>query len=60
VSERDPSSSDTREVRTTEALDWPRLGAYLRTHLKAHDIPALDLTRDMEVSQFPGGHSNLT
>lgn len=39
--------SDTRPVRATEQLDWAKIAAYL-------DLP------DMEVEQFPGGHSNLT
>jgi aminoglycoside phosphotransferase (APT) family kinase protein len=60
VSERGPSAGDTRHVRDSEALDWARLRAYLRAHLDGRDIPGLDLSRDMEVSQFPGGHSNLT
>ncbi len=51
---------DTREVRPTEQLDWSALAAYLRWHLPAHNITGLDLERDIEVSQFPGGHSNLT
>src|SRR5207253_2053954 len=44
----------------TEQLDWPRLAAYLREHLPSSDLPRLDLSREMEVEQFPGGHSNLT
>jgi aminoglycoside phosphotransferase (APT) family kinase protein len=51
---------DTRPVRSTEQLDWPRLEAWLREHLVTCDIPGLDLTRPMQVEQFPGGHSNLT
>ena len=51
---------DTREVRPTEQLDWSTLAAYLRRHLPAHKIAGLDLDRDVDVSQFPGGHSNLT
>ena len=39
--------SDTRPVRATEQLDWKKIAAYL-------NLP------DMEVEQFPGGHSNLT
>jgi aminoglycoside phosphotransferase (APT) family kinase protein len=39
--------SDTRPVRATEQLDWKKIAAYL-------DLP------DIEVEQFPGGHSNLT
>lgn len=51
---------DTRAVRPGEQLDWNALAAYLRLHLPAHQIKGLDLSRDMEISQFPGGHSNLT
>jgi aminoglycoside phosphotransferase (APT) family kinase protein len=51
---------DTREVRPGEQLDWKALAAYLRLHLPVHQIKGLDLSRDMEISQFPGGHSNLT
>jgi aminoglycoside phosphotransferase (APT) family kinase protein len=51
---------DTREVRSTEQLDWPGLAKYLRWHLADQSIAGLDLAASMEVSQFPGGHSNLT
>jgi aminoglycoside phosphotransferase (APT) family kinase protein len=51
---------DTREIRPTEQLDWAALATYLRWHLKPDQIKGLDLSREMEVSQFPGGHSNLT
>ena len=44
---------DTRPVRTSENLDWQRLADYLRKEL---DLPAAE----MQVEQFPGGHSNLT
>lgn len=40
-------SRDTRPVRATEQLDWAKIAAYLGLH-------------DLEVEQFPGGHSNLT
>src|SRR5262245_26701764 len=53
-------SGDTREVRPTEQLDWSALAAYLRSRLAADAIAGLDLDADLEVSQFPGGHSNLT
>lgn len=43
----------TCEPRTGEAIDLPRLIAYLANHLP---IPQLD----WQVRQFPGGHSNLT
>jgi len=52
--------TDTRDVRAGEALEWPRLVAWLRERLPACDIPGLDVTGEPEVTQFPGGHSNLT
>ena len=52
--------ADTRTVRETEQLDWARMEAWLRDRLPACDIGNLDLSRPMEVAQFPGGHSNLT
>src|SRR5919108_4936941 len=51
---------DTRPVREGEELDWTRLVAWLRERLPPCGIPNLDLTRDPDVAQFPGGHSNLT
>jgi aminoglycoside phosphotransferase (APT) family kinase protein len=51
---------DTRAVRPTEQLDWDALASYLRIHLPVQSIPGLALSRDMEIAQFPGGHSNLT
>jgi aminoglycoside phosphotransferase (APT) family kinase protein len=51
---------DARAVRADEQLDWPRLVAWLRERLPACGIPALDVSRDPAVAQFPGGHSNLT
>ena len=51
---------DTRPVRPTEELDWPRLEAYLREHLRTQEIASFDASCEMEVRQFPGGHSNLT
>lgn len=57
-------SQDTRAVRSAEQLDWAALAEYLRAHLPVHhlghEIDGLDLSREMEVEQFPGGHSNLT
>jgi len=50
---------DTNPVRAGEALDWPRLEAWLRDRLP-EVLPAADLAEDMQVAQFPGGHSNLT
>ncbi len=45
---------DTRPVRTSENLDWQRLAEYLR-----RELPNLGAA-EMQVEQFPGGHSNLT
>jgi aminoglycoside phosphotransferase (APT) family kinase protein len=58
-------AGDTREVRTSEALDWAALSAYLRAHLPVQDAfvgrhGRRHLTGDLRVEQFPGGHSNLT
>jgi aminoglycoside phosphotransferase (APT) family kinase protein len=52
--------SDTRPVRPTEQLNWSALASYLRVELPEHATPGLDLSREPEVTQFPGGHSNLT
>ena len=52
--------SDARDVRPGEQLDWVRLGAWLRERLPACDVAGLDVSRDPEIAQFPGGHSNLT
>jgi len=54
------SSSDTRPVRTSENLDWRRLADYLRSELTGLGIPDFDSQAEMQVAQFPGGHSNLT
>jgi aminoglycoside phosphotransferase (APT) family kinase protein len=55
-----PDATDARAVRPGEQLDWARLVAWLREHLPACEVPGLDVTREPEVAQFPGGHSNLT
>jgi len=47
-------NADTRPVRASEKLDWPRIEAWLGDALPRRP-PA-----PMEVEQFPGGHSNLT
>jgi aminoglycoside phosphotransferase (APT) family kinase protein len=52
--------TETRSVRETEQLDWPRLESWLREHLPACNIAGLDVRQPMQVEQFPGGHSNLT
>lgn len=47
--------SDTKPVRASEQLDWPKIESYLRAHL-----PMIAAAPPMQVEQFPGGHSNLT
>ncbi|HEY0143873.1 MAG TPA: phosphotransferase family protein [Thermoanaerobaculia bacterium] len=44
--------NDTRPVRSSEQLDWEKLAEYLRREL--------NVAGPMTVSQFAGGHSNLT
>ena len=51
-------TADTCEVRPGEALDWGVLASYLRARLDLG--PAAAAGADVQVSQFPGGHSNLT
>jgi aminoglycoside phosphotransferase (APT) family kinase protein len=51
---------DANAVRPGEQLDWARLVAWLRERLPACGLPGLDVTREPDVAQFPGGHSNLT
>ena len=51
---------DTNIVRPGEQLDWARLGAWLRERLPSCGVPGLDVRREPDVAQFPGGHSNLT
>lgn len=55
-----PEVADTTPVRPAEQLDWPRLSSWLRASLPSCQIDGLDLSREMRVAQFPGGHSNLT
>ena len=52
--------TETRPVRETEQLDWPRLESWLRDRLPACNVSGLDVGQPMQVEQFPGGHSNLT
>ena len=52
--------NDARGVRSGEQLDWPRLVGWLRERLPSCDIAGLDVSREPEIAQFPGGHSNLT
>lgn len=57
--ETDSTSSDTAPVRAGEELDWTALEAYLRDRLPEL-IPGESLNEtQIEVEQFPGGHSNL-
>lgn len=51
---------DTEQVRPGEELDWQALATYVRWHFRDGQLPGLLLDTAMEVSQFPGGHSNLT
>ena len=48
-------TEDSAAVRAGEELDLAALDFYLRQQL-----PALDDNAKIQVSQFPGGHSNLT
>src|SRR5215468_7983241 len=53
-------ASDTAPVRAGEELDWESLEAYLLERLPAKLDGDLDRDARIEVTQFPGGHSNLT
>jgi aminoglycoside phosphotransferase (APT) family kinase protein len=53
-------ASDTAPVRAGEELDWESLEAYLRERLPEKLDGDLDRDARIEVTQFPGGHSNLT
>ena len=55
-----PVDAETQPVRATEQLDWASLAKHLRERLPSCGIAGLDLAADMDVAQFPGGHSNLT
>ena len=48
---------DSTAVREGEELDLPTLDAYLRERLLSSEF---DPTTTLEITQFPGGHSNLT
>lgn len=48
-------NSETAPVRRDEELDLAALGAYLQAHL-----PEVAMAAEVEIEQFPGGHSNLT
>lgn len=51
---------DTRAIRPGEELETARLTAWLRECLPECGIPGLDASRTPVITQFPGGHSNLT
>jgi aminoglycoside phosphotransferase (APT) family kinase protein len=52
---------ETQDIRTGEDIDREALTRYLRWHAaELTSIKGLDLERDPEITQFPGGHSNLT
>jgi len=55
-----PVENDTRPVRAGEQLDRARLVDWLRDRLPACGVPGLDVSREPTLTQFPGGHSNLT
>ncbi|HKE59587.1 MAG TPA: hypothetical protein VKB46_22910, partial [Pyrinomonadaceae bacterium] len=51
---------DTKPVRASEELDWGALECYLRPRVA--ELLGQDLASgaNLKVTQFPGGHSNLT
>jgi aminoglycoside phosphotransferase (APT) family kinase protein len=51
---------DTRAIRPGEELDRGRLTVWLRETLPECDISGLDVSQTPNITQFPGGHSNLT
>src|SRR5215468_4347596 len=53
-------ATDTAPIRAGEELDWKSLEAYLRERLPSKLDGELDASAAIEVTQFPGGHSNLT
>ena len=55
-----PVENDTQPVRAGEEVDRARLVDWLRDRLPACSIPGLDVSREPTLTQFPGGHSNLT
>ncbi len=52
--------TETHSVRPTEQLDEKALAVYLRLNMPDAAVAGLDLSRDRTLTQFPGGHSNLT
>src|SRR5262245_10466708 len=55
-----PQAPDTAPIRAGEDLDWNSLKAYLRERRPSKLDGELDASAPFEVTQFPGGHSNLT
>ena len=53
-------SADAGPVREAEQLDWRRLENWLRSRLPHPQLEELDVSQPMQVTQFRGGHSNLT
>jgi aminoglycoside phosphotransferase (APT) family kinase protein len=51
---------DTSPIRKGEELDWSSLEAYLREYLPSKLDGEFAPDAKIEVTQFPGGHSNLT
>ena len=47
------NTSDTAAVRAGEELDWSKLSSWLKQNITG-------LSGEMRVSQFHGGHANLT
>ena len=54
------SFDDTAPVRAGEEMDWRNLAAYLRERIVEIGIKSLDSPAEIIVTQFRGGHSNLT
>lgn len=52
--------TETHSVRPTEHIDEKALAVYLRLNMPDAVVPGLDLSRDPTLTQFAGGHSNLT
>jgi aminoglycoside phosphotransferase (APT) family kinase protein len=53
-------SGDAAAVRAGEQLEWAPLVEWLRARLPGCAIPGFSDSREPEIAQFPGGHSNLT
>ena len=56
--QKDERAADLSEVRSDEQLDWQALETWLKTHLAEES--GLNPDANMIVSQFHGGHANLT